>query len=200
MRPFALIGCCAVLAAGPAVAAEPTGDWLVENGAAQIHIENCGGSLWGVVSWEKNPGGHDANNPDPSLRGRPILGMPTLIDLKPGRDDRWEGEVYNAENGKTYDVTVKLTNPNTLRIEGCVLGGFLCGGQDWTRVAQQPAGPAAAAQPSQTRGGPPAPTRGAGSSTGSASARPPAKGAAGANAAPVSDVCSRVSNLARGSH
>jgi uncharacterized protein (DUF2147 family) len=195
MRPFILIGCCALLTSSPAFAADPTGEWLVENGAAQIHIENCGGSLWGVVSWEKTPGGHDANNPDPALRSRPILGLPTLIDFKPARDERWEGKVYNAENGKTYDVNIKLSNPNTLHVEGCVLGGFLCGGQDWTRVAQQqPAGSAAAAPPAQTRGGPPAPTKGA---------APQAKaGAAGGKSAtaPVSEVCSRVSNLPGGPH
>jgi uncharacterized protein (DUF2147 family) len=197
MRSIALISCCAILTVAPAFAAEPTGDWLVENGAAQIRIENCGGALWGVVSWEKIPGGHDTNNPDPALRGRPILGMPTLIDLKPGRDDRWEGEVYNAENGKTYDVKIKLTNPNTLRIEGCVLGGFFCGGQDWTRVAQQPP---AGAQPAQTRGGPPVASKGAAPQAGSAAPRPSAKSAAAGATAPVSEVCSRVSNLARGSH
>lgn len=198
MRSFVLIGCCTMLTAGPALAAEPTGEWLVENGAAQIHIENCDGSLWGVVSWEKNPGGVDARNPDPALRSRPILGMPTLLDLKPGRSDRWEGHVYNAENGRTYEVNIKLTNPSTLRIEGCVLGGFLCGGQDWTRVAQQqPAGPAP--QPPQTRGGPPAPTKGAAPQLGSMTPRPPAKSAA-ANSAPVSEVCSNVSNLAGAPH
>jgi uncharacterized protein (DUF2147 family) len=183
-----------------ALAAEPTGDWLVENGAAQIHIENCDGSLWGVVSWEKTPGGFDAHNPDPALRNRPILGMPTLLDLKPGRGDRWEGKVYNAENGKTYEVNIKLKNPDMLRIEGCVLGGFLCGGQEWTRVAQQPPAVAAAPPPPQARGGPVAPIKGAVAQTGSITPRPPAAKNAAPAAAPVSEVCSRVSNLAGAPH
>lgn len=114
----------------------PTGEWLVENGYAHIKIDNCGESLWGVVSWEKKPG-RDTNNPDPSKRDRPTLGLPILLDMKPTEANRWEGEVYNAENGKKYSSSISLGGPDTLRIEGCVLG-FLCGGENWTRVKASP--------------------------------------------------------------
>jgi uncharacterized protein (DUF2147 family) len=112
--------------------AEPTGEWLVEKGVARVKIDNCGGSLWGVVSWEQTPG-RDENNPDPSRRDRPTLGMPVLLDMKPA-NGKWEGEVYNAENGKRYSSSIRLASADTLRIQGCVLG-FLCGGENWTRFA-----------------------------------------------------------------
>jgi uncharacterized protein (DUF2147 family) len=130
----------AALPASPAVAAEPqpTGEWLVANGLAHIRIEDCGaGVLWGAISWEKEPG-VDSNNPDPALRTRPTLGMPILLSMKPTRPGLWQGEVYNGENGKTYDSKISLSAPDVLRIEGCVLG-FLCGGEDWTRVKADPA-------------------------------------------------------------
>jgi uncharacterized protein (DUF2147 family) len=176
MRLPILIGCGLALFAGPGFAAEPTGDWLVENGGAHIHIENCGDAVWGVVAWEKTPG-RDSENPDPALKGRPTLGIPILINMKPttvrgwggGSEQRWEGHVYNAENGKTYTANIKLTAPNTLHIEGCVLGGIFCGGQDWSRVTAPPAAPKAAPKAA-------------------------AKGSA------TSDMCSRVSNLARPTH
>jgi len=124
-----------VLASTSALADEPTGDWLVEDGAAQIRIENCNGALWGFVAWEKTPGGRDGENPDPAKRERPTLGMPILLNMQPSANNpgRYDGEVYNAQNGKTYTSHISLTEPNTLRIEGCVLG-FLCGGQNWTRA------------------------------------------------------------------
>jgi uncharacterized protein (DUF2147 family) len=141
MRPSIVIGLGLALAATPCLAAGPTGEWLVENGSGQVHIENCGGALWGAVSWEDKPG-RDTNNPDPSLRGRPTLGIPILIAMRPatverwGRSEqRWEGHIYNVENGKLYEGSIRLSAPNTLRIEGCVLGGLFCGGQDWTRAA-----------------------------------------------------------------
>lgn len=162
-----------LLAAGTASAADPIGVWLVADGSAQIQIENCGGSLWGVVVWEKTPG-YDENNPNPSLRGRPVLGIPILLGLRPGVKQTWEGprqawlgHVYNAKNGETYDVDVRLTSPDVLHLEGCVLGGIFCGGQDWTRVSA----------PAQAR----------------ASARRN-------SSKPSASVCSRVPSLAGGTH
>ncbi|GAB1715615.1 MAG: hypothetical protein NTAFB05_06570 [Nitrobacter sp.] len=120
---------------GPAGAGDPTGDWRVADGVANIRVAECNGAMWGVVAWEKKPGGVDQNNPDISKRSRPTLGMPILLDMKKKDEkDEWEGQVYNAKNGKLYDSSIKLESPDQLEIEGCVLG-FLCGGETWTRVS-----------------------------------------------------------------
>ena len=66
----------------PALAADPTGDWRVADGVANIRVAQCHGSMWGAVSWEKQPGGRDENYPDASKKNRPTLGMATLIDMK----------------------------------------------------------------------------------------------------------------------
>ena len=65
-----------------ALAADPTGDWKVADGVANIRVAQCSGNMWGVVAWEKTPGGKDKNNPDASKQSRPTLGMPILIDMK----------------------------------------------------------------------------------------------------------------------
>jgi uncharacterized protein (DUF2147 family) len=125
-----------VLAAGsaPAMAADPTGDWKVADGVAHIRVAQCNGSMWGAVSWEKEPGGRDTSNPDPAKQSRPTLGMPILIDMKKkAGTDAWEGQVYNAKDGKMYDTTITPQGSDQLEIRGCVLG-FLCGGETWTRV------------------------------------------------------------------
>src|SRR5277367_2977899 len=122
-------------ALAPALAADPTGDWRVADAVADIRVAECNGSMWGVVQWEKIPGGHDKNNPDATKQNRLTLGMPILIDMKkkPGVD-QWEGQVYNAKDGKTYTSSIKPVGSDQLEIRGCVLG-FLCGGETWTRVA-----------------------------------------------------------------
>ena len=125
------------LTSGTALAAEPIGEWLVEEGLARIRVENCGDRLVGFVSWEKEPGGIDRYNPDPSKRARPTLGMPVLLNMIPTNGNRWKGEIYNSENGKTYTGSISLSRPDVLRVEGCVLG-FLCGGQDWARYKPEP--------------------------------------------------------------
>src|SRR3954449_3093492 len=126
-----------ILAGGlaPAMALDPTGDWRVADGVANIRVAECNGSMWGVVSWEKTPGGRDKNNPDVSKQNRPTLGMPILLDMKKkaGAADQWEGQVYNAKDGQLYSSTIKPVGADQLEIQGCVLG-FLCGGETWTRV------------------------------------------------------------------
>lgn len=129
--------CSLFLATGlvPALAADPTGDWRVSDGVANIRVAECNGSMWGVVAWEKTPGGRDKNNPDVSKQNRPTLAMPILIDMKKKPAvDAWEGQVYNAKDGQFYSSTIKPVGADQLEIQGCVLG-FLCGGETWTRVA-----------------------------------------------------------------
>src|ERR1700712_3967107 len=93
----------AFLAAGlaPVLAADPTGDWRVADGGANIRVAQCNGSMWGAVAWEKTPGGRDKNNPDASKQNRPTLGMPILIDMKKKSGaDAWEDQGYNAKDGQ----------------------------------------------------------------------------------------------------
>ena len=118
----------------PARAADPTGDWRVADGVANIRVAQCNGSMWGAVAWEKKPGGRDENNPDVSKKNRPTLGMVTLIDMKKKAGaDQWEGQVYNAQDGQIYSATITPVGTDQLEIKGCVMG-FLCGGETWTRV------------------------------------------------------------------
>jgi uncharacterized protein (DUF2147 family) len=121
---------------------QPVGEWRTANGLANIRIDDCNGVLWGIISWEKEPGGVDSYNPNPAERSHPTLGLLILLAMKPTRPGLWQGEVYNPENGKTYDSRISLAAPDILKIEGCVLG-FLCGGENWTRVkAAETAAPA----------------------------------------------------------
>ncbi|WFU38537.1 DUF2147 domain-containing protein [Bradyrhizobium sp. CB82] len=186
-----IILACGYTCLTPALAADPTGDWRVADGVANIRVAQCNGSMWGAVSWEKTPGGRDQNNPDVSKKNRPTLGMAILIDMKKKADaDQWEGQVYNAKDGQLYASTITPAGGDQLEIKGCVLG-FLCGGETWTRVGppipSSPANSMAKGTPKTTGAAPrmaatAAPA--APKSTG-ASAKPGQKGAAD----PVGDIC-----------
>ena len=193
-----------ILAAGlaPAFALDPTGDWRVADGVANIRVAQCNGSMWGAVSWEKTPGGRDVNNPDVSKQSRPSLGMPILIDMKkkPGVDV-WEGQVYNAKDGQFYSSTIKPVSADQMEIQGCVLG-FLCGGETWSRAAgpipSSPANSMARSAPKTTGALPPktaaapAATSAAPKTTGSVNPAPKAPGQKLATAKPadaVGDIC-----------
>src|ERR1700692_1006346 len=84
-----------------ALAADPTGDWKVADGVANIRVAECNGSMWGGVASEKTRGGREVTHHDPSKKSRPTLGMPILIDMKKkAAGDQWEGQVYNAKDGQ----------------------------------------------------------------------------------------------------
>jgi uncharacterized protein (DUF2147 family) len=126
----------AAAAAEPAAsydAKSPIGEWITEDGEGRVRIRACGQALCGVIS-SGDPKETDRHNPDVNKRNRPLLGTPVLIDMKSVNSKRWEGEIYNAKNGKTYASNIMLKNPDVLRVEGCVFGGFFCGGQDWVRA------------------------------------------------------------------
>jgi uncharacterized protein (DUF2147 family) len=117
-----------------ASAASPVGEWLVKDKTAHIRIADCGGKLWGVIGWVDKPGGTDEHNPDVSKRNRSVLGMPILLGMKAkAGGTEWDGDIYDADSGDTYHGNITLKSEDTLHIEGCFLG-FLCGGEDWTRI------------------------------------------------------------------
>lgn len=210
-----LASCGLLFAAGtlPAFAGDPTGDWRVADGVANIRIQECHDRMWGAVSWEKVPGGRDSNNPDRTKQSRPTLGMPVLLSMKkdPDEQNKWTGKVYNAKDGKTYDSNITLESPNKLEIEGCVLG-FLCGGETWTRVSgpipSSPSNSIAEAEPrTGTTRGTPSKTgaHAAAKHTGKTSSRtvgqhstPPAAAAADASDQ-VGDIC-LLPDIARATH
>ncbi|HEY3891561.1 MAG TPA: DUF2147 domain-containing protein [Bradyrhizobium sp.] len=205
MRTVACSGLFLAMSFASALAADPSGDWRVADGVADIRVAECNGSMWGVVAWEKIPGGHDTHNPDVSKQNRLTLGMPILLDMKKkAGTDQWEGQVYNAKDGQTYSSTIRPVGTDQLEIQGCVLG-FLCGGETWTRVAgpipSSPVNSMAKGAPKSTGS---IPKTGAPKTIGAANpAKPPAQKQAAATVAhpadPVGDIC-LLPDIARFAH
>jgi uncharacterized protein (DUF2147 family) len=113
-------------AAAPAPAAappvrdpnSPIGVWLTEEKEGKVRIEQCGANLCGYSVDSKS-----------NLNGEQVL-----INMKPGREQKWSGRILDPNTGSTYDSTIALKGPDTLRVQGCAFGGMFCGGQTWTRV------------------------------------------------------------------
>ena len=201
--PFLRTGRVAALAAGlavlgglsvaPASAAapqhDPSGTWLTQDGKARIRVEKCGPqekNLCGYAVWLKTPLNDegkprvDFRNPDAKKRTRASLGHQLILGLKLNEDAHYEGKIYNAEDGKFYDVTVWSDEPEELTVKGCLIA-FLCQSQTWKKVTDT--------QPGQLTGptnGPNGPRADAEwapkSAPGTAANAPAATGSAGAAA------------------
>lgn len=105
----------APIAAAPAVG--PVGLWMTENQEGMVRVEQCGQAICG---YEVNGKTHQN-------------GKKVLIDMRPSGKS-WKGRIHDPRGGGTYDSTVLMKGKDTMRVEGCALGGLFCGGQTWTRV------------------------------------------------------------------
>lgn len=124
------------------VSAQPAqramGIWADEDGKSNIEIARCGGYLCGRLVWLREPNNSngrpktDVNNPDTGQRNRPLLGMTIMNGLRLDDSAQLKGQVYNAEDGRVYEVYLKPRR-STMDVEGC-FAYFLCGSQVWTRV------------------------------------------------------------------
>ena len=96
----------------------PVGVWLTEEKEGKIRVEQCGTNLCGYSLDAKS-----------NQNGEQIL-----INMKPGKNMKWSGRIVDPNSGSTYDSTIALKSPDTLRVQGCAFGGMFCGGQTWTRA------------------------------------------------------------------
>jgi uncharacterized protein (DUF2147 family) len=135
----------AALLAAPATKAEadggPGGIWLTQAGDAKVRVSKCGRNICGVIVWLKDPIDAatgkpqiDDKNPNPSLARRPMIGLPLFIGMHAAGPNKWSGQIYNADDGRSYASNISVSGPDTLRVEGCV--GALCGGETWSRSAR----------------------------------------------------------------
>lgn len=96
----------------------PLGIWLTEEKEGKVRIEQCGNNLCGYSVDAKS-----------NLNGEQVL-----INMKPGKDQKWTGRILDPNSGSTYDSTIAMRGTDRLRVQGCAFGGMFCGGQTWTRV------------------------------------------------------------------
>jgi uncharacterized protein (DUF2147 family) len=118
-------------------AASPYGTWSM--GKVTVKVTDCGGGLCGTIIGLKEPISKidgkpkvDRENPDTSKRNRPLIGLSILIGMKPVDSGKWQGAIYNPDDGKTYSASVKFDG-DILKVQGCVAGIF-CKTNNFVRI------------------------------------------------------------------
>jgi len=134
---------------GVAVGAGPddvTGRWLDQDKKAIINIYKCGNLYCGNITWLKEPNFPaddkkgmagktkvDRENPDSSLRSKPIMGMVILWGFKYAGENKWDdGNIYDPNNGKTYSCKMTLDG-DRLNIRGFIGISLIGRTSVWTR-------------------------------------------------------------------
>jgi uncharacterized protein (DUF2147 family) len=113
-----------ILPAASFAAAPVNGRWLTTEKDSIIEIGQCAAAVCGKIAQILRPTKDgkpalDANNPNPAMRARPILGL-TILSGFVANGESWKGSIYDPRAGKTYSsYLTKLANGN-LKVQGCV--------------------------------------------------------------------------------
>ena len=120
-----------------AAGGRPYGNWSM--GKVTVNVTDCDGKLCGTIVALKEPISKidgkpkvDRKNPDSAMRQRPLIGLAVLMGMNPAGDGKWQGIIYDPEDGKTYNASIKVAG-DTLKVEGCV-GGIFCKTHKFVRV------------------------------------------------------------------
>ena len=156
LAALAVAGLALLAAPAPAHAAEVsadavTGKWLTEpgdkGGRARVEVRKEGSRYVGRIVWLEEPnfedGPHkgqakmDLENPDNSLRERPIIGLAILSGMTYEGDGTWGGgTIYDPANGKTYKAKMSLDSNGdaTLDVRGFIGVSLFGRTTTWKRV------------------------------------------------------------------
>jgi uncharacterized protein (DUF2147 family) len=108
------------LFAEPALARDPSGVWVRDNGEAKIKVGKCGSAFCGRVIWVK----------DPKRQGD--INKLVLSEMIENGPNSWSGKAFNPLEDKTYIGKMTLSG-TSLTTSGCIMGGMMCKDMSWRR-------------------------------------------------------------------
>jgi uncharacterized protein (DUF2147 family) len=104
-------------AAGP----DPMGQWARGDGNAKVKIVKCGTSICAINTWIK-PG-------TPSEKA----GDKLVMTVQPTSESTLSGTAFDPQRDMSYKISLTVGG-DAMTTKGCILGGLLCKGVDWTRI------------------------------------------------------------------
>lgn len=140
-RALASLAAALAVAGAAGGATDPIfGRWVVEDGKAVIELAPCGDEACGRLVWLQSPWDsrgapkRDENNPDPSLRHRPLCGLRLVTGLERADDGSWQGgEIYSTRDGRSYGIKITPDGDGRLAVRGYLGISLLGKTQSWTR-------------------------------------------------------------------
>ena len=132
MKTFTLAAAFAAMAT-TAFAADPVdGLWKTQpgdtGGYLHVSISECGSAICGTIDTAFSADGNENLEYE-------NLGKQLIWDMVPDGGGNYSGgKIWDPERDKTYNSKMTLDGQNKLTVKGCVAGGLVCRGQDWTRI------------------------------------------------------------------
>lgn len=123
----------AIAFAQPAVS-QPEGLWLNPHDSVAVRTGPCASKLCGWIVWANGEAQADAK--DSGVRQ--LVGTELLQNYRATNAHSWSGTVFVPDLGRNFSSQIDQLSSNELKIKGCILGGFICKSQLWTRIDRVP--------------------------------------------------------------
>ena len=114
--------------------------WVNSTGEAHLEITKRSDKYFGKIVWLKDPKDEKGNiktdyqNPNPSLRSKPIVGLEILKDFV-YEDGKWtDGNIYDPKSGKTYSCTMTIKSNGDLSMRGYIGISLIGRSELWKKV------------------------------------------------------------------
>ncbi|WP_170422755.1 DUF2147 domain-containing protein [Ruegeria arenilitoris] len=132
MKKLTLVAAFAAMTAGSAAADPVDGLWKTQpgdtGGYLHVSIAECGSAICGTIDSAFDGQGNQQLSYE-------NLGKQIIWDMVPDGGGSYSGgKIWAPDRDKTYSSKMTLDSQNKLTVKGCVAGGLVCRGQDWTRV------------------------------------------------------------------
>jgi uncharacterized protein (DUF2147 family) len=142
MRKMALvmaIMAVVLLSASVLWAQSPVGKWKTINEKTNkaetvVTIYEQNGMIYGKFIEQLDPAaGKVCDKCEGAEKGKPIVGMVFIKDLKADGDQYTGGTILDPSSGKVYKGKLKvIEGGKKLKVSGCI--AFICKGQEWVKV------------------------------------------------------------------
>ncbi|MEP2534084.1 DUF2147 domain-containing protein [Shimia sp.] len=126
------LAAAALLFGASVASADPVeGTWKTapgdSGGYLHVVIATCGAALCGTIAQAIAADGSNTGTYE-------HLGKKMIWDMKADGGGAYSGgKIWAPDSDKTYKSKMKLSG-SKLNVKGCVAGGLICRGQDWTRL------------------------------------------------------------------
>ncbi|MGI4749822.1 MAG: DUF2147 domain-containing protein [Janthinobacterium lividum] len=117
------------------------GNWFTPKHDAKIEIYKKGEAYFGKLAWfatQTDASGKpklDVKNPDAALKTRTLLNLEFLKNFVYKGENSWEnGEIYDAQSGKTYNSKISMSGNDKLNLRGYVGISLFGRTEIWTRA------------------------------------------------------------------
>lgn len=117
------------------------GEWYNASKEAKIEIYKDNNKYFGRLSWLKEPNDENGNpkfdkeNPEKSLRNRPLQGLVILRDFVYDDDNVWtDGRIYDPKSGNDYKCKMTFTKDKKLDVRGYIGISLFGRTETWTKA------------------------------------------------------------------